>query len=46
MCIKWGKLNFAHNINVLNCVRQGCVLSLKLFIIFVDDLSYELASCK
>ena len=45
MCIKWGKINSAY-FNVFNCVRHGGVLSLKLFTIYVDDLSQDLAMCK
>ena len=32
--------------NVLNGVRQGGVLSPKLFAIYIDDLSQDLALCK
>ena len=32
--------------NVLNGVRQGRVLSPKLFAIYIDDLSQNLAMCK
>ena len=45
MCVKWGKVNSAH-LNVSNGVRQGWVLSPKLFAIYVDDLSYEPTLCK
>ena len=45
MCIKWGKISSAY-FNVSNGVRQGGVLSLKLFAIYVDDLSRDLAMCK
>ena len=44
MCIKWGKANSDY-FNVLNGVRQGVVLSPKLFAIYIDDLSNELALC-
>ena len=40
MCVKWGKVNFS------NEVRQGGILSLKVFAIYVDDLSHELTLCK
>ena len=45
MCIKWGKANSDY-FNILNGVRQGGVLSPKLFAIYIDDLSNELALCK
>ena len=45
MCIKWGKVNSDY-FNVSNGVRQGGVLSPKLFAIYIyiyiDDLSNEL----
>ena len=44
MCIKWGKISAYFN--VFNGVRQGGVLSPKLFAIYVDDLSQNLAMCK
>ena len=45
MCIKWGKICSAY-FNISNGVRQGGVLSPKLFAIYVDNLSQELAMCK
>ena len=45
MCIKWGKISSAY-FNVFNGVRQGGVLSPKLFAIYVDNLSQDLAMCK
>ena len=45
MCLKWGKVNSAY-FNVSNGVRQGGILSPKLFAIYVDDLSHELTLCK
>ena len=45
MCIKWGK-NSSTYFNVSNGLRQGGVLSPKLFAIFVDDLPQDLAMCK
>ena len=45
MCIKWGKISSAY-FNVANGVRQGGVLLPKLFAIYVDDLSQDLAMCK
>ena len=45
MCIKWGKFNSMY-FNVSNGVRQGGVLSPKLFAIYIDDLSQDLATCK
>ena len=44
MCIKWGKINSDYS-NVSNGVRQGGVLSPKLFAIYIDDLSNQLAYC-
>ena len=43
MCIKWGKISSAY-FNVSNGVRQGWVLSPKLFAIYVDAL--DLTMCK
>ena len=45
MCIKWGKISSTY-FNVLNGVRQGGVLSPKMFAIYADDLSLDLAMCK
>ena len=45
MCIKWGKINSDY-FNVSNGVRQGGKFSPKLFSIYIDDLSNELALCK
>ena len=45
MCVQWGKVNSAY-FNVSNGVRQGGILSPKLFAIYVDDLSRELTLCK
>ena len=45
MCVKWGKVNSAY-FNVSNGIRQGWVLSPKLFAIYVDDLPHELTLCK
>ena len=45
MCIKWGKANSDY-FNVSNGVRQCGALSPKLFAIYIDDLSNELALCK
>ena len=41
MCVKWGKVNSAY-FNVSNGLRQGWILSPKLFAIYIDDLSHEL----
>ena len=41
MCVKWGKVNSAY-FNVSNGVRQGGILTPKLFATNVDDLSHEL----
>ena len=45
MCIKWGKFNSMY-FKVSNGVRQGGMLSPKLFVIYIDDLSQDLAMCK
>ena len=45
MCVKWGKVNSAY-FNVSNGVRQGGILSPKLFAIYVDVLSRELTLYK
>ena len=45
MCVKWGKLRSVYFM-VSYEVRQGGVLSPKLFAIYVDDLPYELPLCK
>ena len=45
MCIMWGKISSTY-FNVSNGVRQGGVLSPKVFAIYVDDLSLDLAICK
>ena len=45
MCVKWGKVNSAY-FNVSNGVRQGGILSPKLFAIYVDNFSHELTLCK
>ena len=44
MCIKWGK-NSSTYFNVSNGVRHGGVLSPKMFAIYIDDLSLDLATC-
>ena len=45
MCIKWGKFNSMY-FKVSNGLRQGRVLSPKIFAIYIDDLSQDLAMCK
>ena len=45
MCVKLGKVDSEY-FNVSNGVRQGGILSPKLFAIYVDDLSHELTLCK
>ena len=45
MRIKWGKFNSMY-FKVSNGVHQGGVLSPKLFAIYIDDLSQDLAMCK
>ena len=42
ICIKWGNISSAY-FNVCNGVRQRGVLSPKLFAIYVDKLSQDLA---
>ena len=44
MCVKWGNISYLYFI-VSNGARQGWVLSPKLFAIYVDDLSQDLARC-
>ena len=44
MCIKKGKTSSPY-FNVCNSVRQGGVLSSKMFAIYVDDLPLDLAMC-
>ena len=46
MCIKWVKMNNSDYFNVSNGVRQGGVLSPKVFAIYMDGLSNELTLCK
>ena len=41
-----GEKNRSTYFNVSNGVRQGVVLSTKMFAIYVDDLSLDLAMCK
>ena len=43
--IKWGKFNSTY-FKVLNGVHKGGELSTKLFAIYIDDLSQDLAMCK
>ena len=45
MCIKSGKIS-SPCFNVSNGVRQGGMLSSKMFAIYVNDLSLDLAMCK
>ena len=44
MCIKWGK-NSSTYFNVSNGVRQGGVLSPKMFAIYIHDLLFILTIC-
>ena len=43
-CVKWGNSNSAF-FNVSNGVRQGGILSPRLFSIYIDDLSKQLTKC-
>ena len=45
MCIKWGKISSTY-FNVSNGVPQGGELLPKMFAIYVNDLSLDLAMCK
>ena len=45
MCIKLGKISSTY-FNVSNGVRQGGVLLSKMFAMYVDDFSLDLAMCK
>ena len=45
ICVKWGKLCSSY-FSVSNGVRQGGILSPKLFSVYVDDLSVALSATK
>ena len=45
ICVKWGKRTSEY-FSIINGVRQGDVLSLKLFAIYMDDLSVCLTQSK
>ena len=45
MRIKWGKISSTY-FNVFNGVGQGAVLSPKMFAVYCDDLSLDIAMCK
>ena len=45
ICVKWGKLCSSY-FSVSNVVRQGGILSLKLFFVYVDNLSVALSATK
>ena len=45
VCVKWGKLNSSY-FGVSNGVRQGGILSPKLFSVYVDELSKTLSAVK
>ena len=45
ICVKWGKLCSSY-FSVSNGVRQGGILSPKLFSVYVDDLSVALSAPK
>ena len=38
MCIKWGQATSEY-FTISNSIRQGDILSLRLFAVYVDDLS-------
>ena len=44
ICIKWGSV-LSNCFSVSNGVRQGSLLSPKLFTLYMDDLSHQLQSC-
>ena len=45
MCIKWGQ-STSHFFTVSNGVRQGGILSPRLFVVYVDDLSKQLSDAR
>ena len=45
VCIKWGKC-ISVFFSISNGVRQGGILSPKLFSVYIDDLSDKLVKCK
>ena len=45
VCIKWGR-SISGFFCISNGVRQGGILSLKLFSVYIDDLSDKLVRCK
>ena len=45
ICVRWGSA-ISISCKVLNCVRQGGIISPILFNVYIDDLSYELSKCK
>ena len=45
VCVKWGKLNSSY-FGVSKGDRQGGILSLKLFSVYVDELSMTLSAAK
>ena len=45
VCIKWGRC-ISILFSISNVVRQGGILSPKLFSVYIDDLSDKLVKCK
>ena len=45
MCIKWGQATSDY-FTISNGVRQGGILSLRLFAVYVDDLSKQLIDAR
>ena len=46
VCIKWGRSISGFFFCISNGVRQGGILSPKLFSVYIDDLSDKLVKCK
>ena len=45
MCIKWDQAT-SDSFTIYNGVRQGGILSLRLFAVYVDDLSKQLIDAR
>ena len=45
VCVKWGRC-ISDYFSISNGVRQGGILSPKLFSVYIDDLSYKLVESK